>query len=578
MKRTAEAQMERHRRLIERSRSGDIDDSAADTFPGERDGCARGEIQGTYVGGQEEDRAHLRNQVPIAQDNYFIRGDMSPVDKIMRILDEDATAGTNLYGKAVALFGAFHYRMNALDSANESNRDAAEWLVSPCYGQDGESPTEKNLSYFFNFGDPAIPETQVNAILVAIYTYVIRCMRKEEQTGVSPVSAYEWMKSRAIESPKAMNLLRLIHDWMLVLMQRYAERNNNFDMHLATKRLSLPLFTVTHSVSYVRNTFDFLRDWEVRWSDRTKQIIRDQCFTIQSETGVNIACDLGHEKAVRLEREYTGKQFRRGHQLKIEQGSVMGIHQATQGKRHAMCDLSGKGPAITPRPDWTKDARSVRAFVQALLLLEDSKIFEQGLSEGETDDSVLISCTTGDPLDGTLLKLPAVSDECIKHYGTRYYIDSQHEVIRHDKDMGLISVRGTSENIKSDIDRLVKRSTSIVNAEVGDSGTKAEIYKEFEKLEPYLSREQKKKVPQLTSNQLNSYAKKTLVKILVTLRKQAFLRRPEAKVNLEKAARESEQGLGTSQARRRETLEHIHFSGNGCVAMQNIKFNELREL
>lgn len=63
-----------------------------------------------------------------------------------------------------------------------------------------------------------------------------------------------------------------------------------------------------------------------------------------------------------------------------------------------------------------------------------------------------------------------------------------------------------SDNVKESVERLVKRSTLIVAKEVEASGTKSEIYKEFEKLE------QKDKIPRLTPSRMNSYyAKKTLV-------------------------------------------------------------------
>lgn len=96
-------------------------------------------------------------------------------------------------------------------------------------------------------------------------------------------------------------------------------------------------------MSYVRNSFDFLRDWNAGWSPRTKQYARDFCFTAESETGKRIARDYTHEKNVRLLREgATGKTSRSGHQLKIEHGAVLGIQEANQNdKRHAMSNLSG---------------------------------------------------------------------------------------------------------------------------------------------------------------------------------------------------------------------------------------------
>lgn len=346
-------------------------------------------------------------------------------------------------------------------------------------------------------------------------------------------------------------------------------------MNLAAKRLSLPLMTVTHSVDYVRNSFDFLRVWEVRWSERTKRYIKDHCFTLETETGQRAARDWGHEKRVRLMREDASKTLRSGHQLKIENNSVTSIEQANKhGRKHAIKELAGTGPLVRERPDFTKDARSIRAYVQAFLALHDSKIMEPGLSAGEVNDSLLVSCVTGEPLDGTLLRAAQIGNDAVHHYGNRYHIETQNEVIRREKEMGLVALRSTSENIRESVDKVVKRATSIVTAEVAASGTKEEIYKEFAKLQPYLSRRQQEKVPSLTPTQLKSYSKRTLLKILIGLRKSAFPRRPEAKEALEKDARESQEGLGTSVESRRETLRLIQYSGRGCNAMNDAKFNE----
>lgn len=172
--RITEEQMERHRRFLRLSESDDDGDDSDSATESEA-------IQGEFIGGQETNRDHLQNRVPMSQDSFFLNMDMSPVDKIGRILDEDISSGTNRYRKAVVVAGAFHKRMQTLDCANESNHDTAEWLVSGCYGRDGDTPTDKNLSYFFNFSDPTIPEIQVNAILTAIYAYAMRCMRKAKE-------------------------------------------------------------------------------------------------------------------------------------------------------------------------------------------------------------------------------------------------------------------------------------------------------------------------------------------------------------------------------------------------------------
>ena len=565
----------RHNRLLQRDEGDEF------TFVGEREGCAEGEIQGTFVGGQEKDREHLEGQRPIAAEFFLFCGDMAPIELMGRILDEDVSSGDNKYGKAILIAGAFHSRMQALTKANESNEDMARWLVSPCYGRDDADPTERNLSYFFDFSDPTVPEIQVNAIIAAVYRYVYRCMEKAGQAGASPVTAYKWMAARSLESPMAMNLFRLVHDWEVVQMHRNAARSNDYDRQISAKKLTLPILVTTNSVDYVRNSFDHLRDWHVRWPALAKKLVRDFCFTVKNETGVDIEEDLAFEKYVRLIREETGKVFPKGNQLKAEHASVTSVSGVNDdGRKHAIRSLRGEEPAIKQLNDFTKDPRAVRAFVGATLLLEDSKIFEPGRSVGEDEEddiTILRSVSTGDPLDGALLKVPLIADKCITDYGTRYHIDTQHEVVRRKKDMGLVPIRGTSDNVKESIDKVVKLATSIVEKDVLASGIKEDIYNEFMKLEPYLSRRQKDKIPRLTSSRLKSTSKKSLAKVLVGLRKQCFPRRPEAKDNLEKAARESEGGLGTSAASRQETLDHVHFSGRGCDAMNDATFNELKE-
>jgi hypothetical protein len=183
------------------------------------------------------------------------------------------------------------------------------------------------------------------------------------------------------------------------------------------------------------------------------------------------------------------------------------------------------------------------------------------------------------PLDGNLLRAPIISDERVKHYGVRYHIKTQHEVVRHEKDIGFDLIHGSCQKIEEAVDLVVKRATSDDPAELQKQAhTKADLYSQFDGIRPHLSRRQKEMIPDLSDKQLKSYSKKALVTVLVRLRKAIYRRKPEVKLELEQAARASMGAAKTSKETRQATLQHVHYSGHGCSAFQKAEFQALTEL
>lgn len=70
--RTADGQVERDRRLQDDEGMDESDE--AGTGDDKLHGCAPGEIQGKYIGGQESEKTHLAGKAPISRDFFFFTG------------------------------------------------------------------------------------------------------------------------------------------------------------------------------------------------------------------------------------------------------------------------------------------------------------------------------------------------------------------------------------------------------------------------------------------------------------------------------------------------------------------------
>ena len=471
-------------------------------------------------------------------------------------------------------------RNDTFKKVNVSNEDTARHLISLFVGNDEKDTTEKNIQYYLNFSDPLIPEQQMASMLVAIIAANLWSMKAEGISGASAVTAFDWMRERALESPQTMNIFRFYCENQMVMNFKYSARNKDWERYLAGVRLSQPIQAVTHGIIYTRMGFDLLRDASVCWSEMEKFIVKDRLFVVKSEKGDWIEMDYCQEKHVRQIRDYTGHVARRGHEVKIEEAAAAGISQATnQHTKHAIKKLGheqdSKLETTKTFPDFTQHPRAVKAFARTFLLLVQGRFFMKGLSNNETNDTTLTSMADGKPLDSRQLDCCLIGEGKVGKYGTRFYIEREHEVVRKNKDIDMDRIPSSSQIVSDKIERVRLRRTSLDVNEVEKNGTKEELYAEFATMEPHLSRRQRQKIPKLTPAQLKGTNKKVLTKILVGLQDPLFKRKPEIRTILTDTARKEVGDSSTSIERRRKTLDHEVYSQSRCSARDEAMFNAI---
>jgi hypothetical protein len=65
-----------------------------------------------------------------------------------------------------------------------------------------------------------------------------------------------------------------------------------------------------------------------------------------------------------------------------------------------------------------------------------------------------MSAIDGKPLDSRQLDARPIGDEKVKKYGTRYYIESENEVERKEKDIDMAKISASSQKVAKKIDQL----------------------------------------------------------------------------------------------------------------------------
>jgi hypothetical protein len=154
------------------------------------------------------------------------------VEMMGRMLDADSNTLDQKYKKLIVNPGSFHWRNDTFRKVNESNEDSVRFIASSWAGKDGRDVTEKNLAYYLYFSDPTNPEKQMSATLAAIIAANAWCMKLEGQVGALAVTAFDWMRERAHESPQTMNIFHLFCDYQIVIAFKYAARNKDWERHL----------------------------------------------------------------------------------------------------------------------------------------------------------------------------------------------------------------------------------------------------------------------------------------------------------------------------------------------------------
>jgi hypothetical protein len=515
----------------------------------------------------EEDPDKGKKERPVSEVVMGYAGDGAPYVAGCRLKDADED-GRWKFIKMV--FGIFHLYMENFKKANKACEDWVTVLVATYIGKNDKDATEKNIDYFINFNDPSTYEQQKGVILLAIFNHVKRCMLAAGKTEASPITIWQYMLSIAEQSPLAFSLLNLVEFWEIALLVRKAERTDNLDDALSAIRLSTSLYCVTNSTEYTRLACDVLQGWATA-SMLEKTILRKYFLTVKSSKGANVGLDFLHEKFVHLTRDNSGKIYHRGVTAKIEQGALCRINLVeNKDIKTGINELrAGEIPCSTRHRLRTKagtvEAKDLaRVYNKVSEMLDRYGIFEQTNERRKkcepTTDKLHSIRKAGAVLKSQLLQLFPEGLERVAVYAVRYYILTQREITRHQKDADLSDIEGTAKKSEQAREKLVALATS-TTAKGLASFTKAQLLESFAELKTHAPPE-----AELPRDILPSDPHPTIVAMLAEYRQSLFNIKPELKDELEQRALDGFESNTTAASRKADLSCQFH-SFSSCTSL-----------
>mmetsp|Transcript_258 Transcript_258/g.341 ORF Transcript_258/g.341 Transcript_258/m.341 type:complete len:671 (-) Transcript_258:28-2040(-) len=500
----------------------------------------------------EEWRADEDNQglnEPVSKFLRVIVGDGAPMVTGGSILDgEAAVEGGGRYSEICLLLGAFHFYMEVFKKANQYNEEMATFLASTFKGTNDTS-----LKYYLNFSDPTNPEKEMSSILLAIYSYAVRCMARDGHTDVSPVSIHQYMIDRAIECPAAMALLNLVLHYETTIMARRAMRLNDLDLLNSVIKLSSAIFSAVHAVNYQRIDCDLLQKF-VTMSKLQRKIMEHKGFTAKTEHGSRISLDQVHEKYVKqIRRLCGGKVWKVGMESRLEYAALHATKQSRAKDERSLEAVSKGGYEVgrnTPIGD-----HDYHVYVKVSIALEKSDILAPGSTikvKGRVidDPDRYLSPIDGKPLLGALMRYRSTNQRRSDQYFTKFHMRTQNAVYRSEEEMGIPMTICTAVGIEEAVKKRIIRATSILKVPLKESGTRVELHAEMVKLGRFLGEDQ---IPTNVSPETN---KEIIVETLIRLRKR--LQQDEID-QLKEEAKRNEDLITTQEQRSEEVTESQYY-------------------
>ena len=485
---------------------------------------------------------------PVAKYLRFMVGDGAPMCMGSSILDADTSLGINRYNQISPLLGAFHLYMEVFKKSNQYNEEMATFLASTWKGTG-----EISLKYYLNFSDPTNPEKEMSSMLLAIYSYAIRCMARSSESEFTVISVHEYMVQRAVECPAAMALLNLVLHYETTILARRAMRTNDFDLFTSVIKLAMPILAATHCTNYFRILTDHLRRLMVM-SKLERKLTEAKGFTGKTVNGTFIALDQIQEKAVgSMRKKCGGKVWKRGMEARIEFAALFGPAYRRAGDENAMEQLvsggfeRGHNPPIGDH-DYEVYAKVTLALEKSDILVPGSAIKVKGITVD--DPNRYLSPINGKPLLGELMRFNTTNRPKCENYFLRFHVRSQHEGYRSEKDMGIPMTVSTSVGIAEAIKKKVTRATTKSASTLKLTGTCRELFAELQKLERFLGADQ------IPVNLSPSSRKDLLCQTIVRLRRR--LTEDQLNVLREEASRTED--MVTTPTERAESLADKYYA------------------
>jgi hypothetical protein len=207
-----------------------------------------------------------------------------------------------------------------------------------------------------------------------------------------------------------------------------------------------------------------------------------------------------------------------------------------------------------------------KVFAMVTCMLNESNVFDSPVNEPDTGN--LYSPRDGKEMNARILCIRSIGGNKTDKYATKFYIETQNQVTRSENYMDIPAIVSTPKKINKSLEKRVKRATSTSKEEIEKLGSKAEIFAEFEKIKPYLTRTKAAGIPRSAG----AVSKTVMCGLLADFRLSAFQRRPGLVLELEASAKEGFVTPQTSYEEREAELSDIFYTFECCAAMDCEEF------
>eukprot|EP00536_Pseudo-nitzschia_multiseries_P009181 jgi/Psemu1/22556/gm1.22556_g len=206
--------------------------------------------------------------------------------------------------------------------------------------------------------------------------------------STNEVDMHIYQIKRCIKVPTCQAVLFDLRLLEIVFMIRDAEKvgkHGNLPLFLATLRLSLPLFAITHATSYCHLVCDFL-EWHKLASDAERILFENFFYTKLSNNGKPIWADRGVEWTFRHARQFVGHRVRPHNHDKVVEQTISDIPFRNRAKRDLRFWLGYKDQKNCTTGDWNNQTVEIgKAGLHTRVALDETNFWGPGPLQGDLE-------------------------------------------------------------------------------------------------------------------------------------------------------------------------------------------------
>ena len=277
----------------------------------------------------------------------------------------------------------FHFQMEFLTMRGRLCQD-----VFAFFGRKWR-PSDPSFNWITTIRDPNDALLELPQYLLCHYRAAAEATAKDFAIPLEDLSEnqiHNYMLKRAVDIPMVMATLFDLRLIEIALMIRDAEKagtNGDVDLFLATLRLALPLFTITHATVYCHLVAELLEWWELA-SDAERLLFRKYYYTKMSPFGKPVWVDKGVKWSARHIKGFLGHRCRPTNHDSIVERVVSEIPWQTQAKRDLRYILGTENKEEYSSEDWNDKTFVLgNAFYETRVALDETNFWGPGALEGE---------------------------------------------------------------------------------------------------------------------------------------------------------------------------------------------------